>query len=187
MGLTPLIPCAIVFGMMKLLSALALPAVLTVGLMPLYGQTSAPSAPQVAAESPVAQAIAAANVVNAKPNLNADYYIYVQSASWCGPCKKEMPELVKIYPQMQAANVELILVDMDDSAQSALAFLQSFHAAFPGIHYQDPAMKNLPGYAEARAVPHATIVDAKGRLVAKGHGLLALQWQRIIEDDKEDM
>lgn len=169
--------------MKKLLFSLALPALLSAGFVVASAQASE----STAALSPVAQAIFATQVLNAQPDLQADYYIYVQSASWCGPCKKEMPELVKIYPQMKAARVELILIDMDDTPETGLSFLQNYQAPFPGIHYKDPAIKQLPGFSAASAVPHATIVDAKGRLIAKGHGSLALQWQRIIEDDKEDM
>ena len=139
-----------------------------------------------AAQSPVAQALSATQVMNGAVNPQAEYYIYVQSASWCGPCKKEMPELVKIYPQMQAGHVELILVGLDGTRAEAEAYLQSYSAPFPGVHYKDDALQKLPGFELARAVPHATVVHKSGRVVAKGHGSLALKWRQIVEDDQED-
>ena len=138
--------------------------------------------------SPVAQALSKAQILNGKqPNLAAEYYIYVQSASWCGPCKLEMPHLIEQYPQMKEGNVEVILVDLDNTAEQGKAYLEGFQAPFPGVHMEDPAVKALPGYELARAVPHATIVDAQGRLVAKGHGSLARKWQQITETDREDL
>ena len=150
------------------------------------GTAPVPNLQAAAEQGPVAQALSKARVMNGPVNLAADYYIYVQSASWCGPCKVEMPELVKLYPQMKAANVELILVGQDGTEQAAMAYLQSFGAPFPGVHYQDEALKALPGYTLSRTVPHATLVDKQGRLIAKGHGSLARKWQQIIEDDREE-
>lgn len=136
--------------------------------------------------SPVAQALSKARIMNGSVNLGADYFIYVQSASWCGPCKREMPELVKIYPEMKAGNVELILVGLDGTEQGALDYLQSYAAPFPGVHFKDEALQQLPGFELARAVPQATVVDKQGRVVAKGHGSLARKWQQIVMDDQED-
>ena len=172
-------------------------ACLAWGLVAALGAAAAPGAEEIAAaaenaaqvdaqEGPVAQALSKARVMNGRANLGADYFIYVQSASWCGPCKVEMPELVKLYPQMQAANVELILVGLDGTEQEALAYLKSFGAPFPGVHYRDEALKSLPGFELSRTVPHATLVDKQGRLIAKGHGSLARKWQQIVEDDQEE-
>ena len=137
-----------------------------------------------AALSPVARALSGVSVMNGEANMQADYYIYVQSASWCGPCKLEMPVLVKLYPEMKAANVELILVGLDGTEPEALKYLQSFSAPFPGVHFK--AADALPGFTLSRTVPHATVVNKQGEVIAKGHGSLARKWLQIITADQED-
>lgn len=172
-------------GILGRCAVLAACAVAVAACGPSGESPSAPSAKQLSLGL-VAQALSAANVMNAEANLAADYYIYVQSASWCGPCKAEMPELVKIYPQMKAANVELILMGLDGTPAEAKAYLDSYHAPFPGVHFEDPAASSLPGFALSRTVPHATIVDKDGKVIAKGHGSLARKWQQITEDDRAE-
>ncbi|MBR4884808.1 MAG: hypothetical protein IKZ33_05790, partial [Lentisphaeria bacterium] len=39
--------------------------------------------------------------VKGRLNTKADYYIYLFSASWCGPCCKEMPEIVEHHKKMK--------------------------------------------------------------------------------------
>ena len=145
------------------------------------------AAPAARNDSPVAQSLGTFHsMMNAEFDPAADYYIYVQSASWCGPCKAEMPELIAAYPEMKAAHVELILIGLDGSEQEALGYLQSFKAPFPGVHYKDSALSNLPGFAISRTVPHATIVDRQGKVIAKGHGSLALKWKQITDADRAE-
>ena len=135
-------------------------------------------------KAPVAQALTQAKILHCDVNLNADYYIYIQSAGWCAPCKREMAELVKIYPEMKAQNVELIVVCQDGTEEEAAAYLKSFSSPFPGVHFK--AADALPGFTLSRTVPHATVVNKQGEVIAKGHGSLARKWLQIITADQED-
>ena len=49
------------------------------------------------APSPVVPAVKKMKRVKGNANAKADYYIYLFSASWCGPCCKEMPNIVKSF------------------------------------------------------------------------------------------
>ena len=49
----------------------------------------------------VKAAIQELDFVSGKPSDKAKYYIYLHSASWCGPCKALMPEIVKDYKKMK--------------------------------------------------------------------------------------
>lgn len=53
-----------------------------------------------------------------KPNRKALYYIVFQSASWCGACNAEMPNIAKAYEEMKAAGglVEVVLASSDHDA-----------------------------------------------------------------------
>ena len=126
----------------------------------------------------------------AKPNLKAKYFIFLESASWCGPCNAEMPEVAKQYEQMKASGkVELILLSADDTEAEAKGFLDKYKATFPGLMPRGASMPNLP---EAKGIPNATIMRADGTVLDSGHGSIIRGWKdktigkyAVIGDDGE--
>ncbi len=118
-----------------------------------------------------------------RPNLKADYYIYLQSASWCPPCRKEMPIICEEYPKMKKANVELILISFDRSKSAAKDFPKKHNGKFPVTMKTDKNLDKLVGFTKASGIPHATILDKYGKVVANGHGALVQDWKKYT--DKE--
>ena len=126
----------------------------------------------------------------AKPNLKAKYFIFLESASWCGPCNAEMPEVAKQYEQMKASGkVELILLSADDTEAEAKGFLDKYKATFPGLMPRGASIPNLP---EAKGIPNATIMRADGTVLDSGHGSIIRGWKdktigkyAVIGDDGE--
>ena len=136
---------------------------------------------KIPASKAVAKALSGMETFNGTPNYKAKYYIYLQSASWCGPCNQEMPEIVKAYPKMQKQKVEIILVGCDSTVKAAEGFLTKYKAKFPGVMSSAPEARNLPGIQKASGIPHATIVDEKGRVLADGHGSIIREWESHIK------
>lgn len=137
--------------------------------------------------SPVAAALDELEPMNAKPNEEAKYYIYLESASWCGPCRAEMPKIVNAYDDMKEHDVELVLVGRDATTDAVMDYLQTFEAGFPAVLGSDVDKKKdtLPGFVTAEYVPHAVIVDSKGKLIKEGHGSIILQWRDIIAEGRD--
>ena len=129
---------------------------------------------------PVAKAIAAMEPFNAEPDYKAKYYIYLESASWCGPCCNEMPKIVEAYAAMKKKKVEILLVGADRSAEAAERYLKKFNAEFPGVWGDDERVKSLPGYTRSRFLPSATFVDDKGKVIATGGGALVEKWEDVL-------
>ena len=62
------------------------------------------------AASPVVTAVKKVKKVKGRVNEKADYFIYLFSASWCGPCCREMPEIVELYDDIKkSGKVDIIL------------------------------------------------------------------------------
>lgn len=121
-------------------------------------------------------------LTEARPNPKAKYYIYLQSASWCGPCNAEMPTIAEEYKEMEAGGkVDLILLSADRSADAAKAFLEKYGATFPVVMGRDVTPETLPGYTRARGIPHAAIVTAKGDVLKEGHGSIVSQWRDVCK------
>lgn len=91
-----------------------------------------------------------------------------------------MPGIVAAYDEMKANGVELVLIGCDETVEAAQKFLESFQAAFPGVHYKDERINTLPGYLPAKGVPDAIFVDRQGRVLRRGHGYLVQFWRQVL-------
>ena len=119
----------------------------------------------------------------AKPNPAATHYFFLESASWCVPCKTVMPKIVEEYPKMREAGVEVILV-ANESEADAKKYLEGYKAEFAGV--SPVVAKTLPGYAKlSSGVPSMCLVDAEGNLVTNGHGRMLLQWRQLTNQPEE--
>lgn len=134
-------------------------------------QTPAPApqeqpAPAAAEENAVGKALEAIQgyVTEKRPDTHARYYIYLQSAGWCGPCNQEMPKIVAEYGEMRKNGVELIFVSCDKTPEDAAAFMKKYGADFACVGFNTPAAA-LPGFTPERRVPRMSIVDASGKVV----------------------
>ncbi len=132
----------------------------------------------------IAQAIENTTFVTTnKPSTEAKYYMYLASASWCGPCRMVTPKLVQEYPNMMAnKEVEVILLSCDRTPEIALKYLEHYKAPFAAVMYGSEAAKALPGCPQdIHGIPHIVVVDANGKMVYRGHGLQFASWKKQIE------
>lgn len=88
-------------------------------------------------------------------------------ASWCGPCLKEMPWVVKAYETYHAKGFEVVGVSLDNNKSAWLKAIEKFHMPWPH-------MSDLKGWdCEAakpyniKAIPANVLIDKEGRIVAK--------------------
>lgn len=89
-------------------------------------------------------------------------------ASWCGPCRHEMP-LLTTWLQ-QHPDVTIIPVSLDDSMEDARKFLTSNHFNLPA-QLTDSSQAMALG---ARGLPTTLVVNADGEIAARQIG--ALPW-----------
>ncbi len=133
----------------------------------------------------VATALQKIKFLSGKPNLEADYYIYLYSASWCPPCRKLMPSLVKEYSNIQkSGKVELILIGADQTEQKAKDYVEKYKAKFPATWQGTSGVAALPGNEPPRGIPAAIIVDKAGAPITSGHGSIVLDWKKHTIDKK---
>lgn len=119
---------------------------------------------------------------NGKPSPKAKYYFYLCSASWCGPCQKEMPELVEAHKKMKKdGRCEIILVGYDKTFDAAKAYLKSHKAKFAGVWGEDKNIKELPGYQPVQGIPYAILVDRSGKVLTVNHASMIKDWKEIAD------
>lgn len=91
-------------------------------------------------------------------------------ASWCPPCRAEMPDLQHLYQSYKSKNVVVLGVDQGESAQRVAAFAQSL-----GIHYPillDEQQQYGRVYA-ALGLPTTIVVSPQGTVVRGFDGPLS--------------
>ena len=52
-------------------------------------------------------------------------------ASWCGPCRKEMPEIVRAYRERSADGLVVLAIDLQENDEQVRAFAEEFGMTFP--------------------------------------------------------
>lgn len=135
----------------------------------------------------VAAALKKIKTFNGKPNDKALVYLFLQSASWCPPCNREMPTVVDTYKKMKKdGRVEIILLGHDETADAAKGFLKQYKAKFPGAMATGKNVDKLPGFSKASGIPHATFVDADGNVLGSGHPSSILSSWKDLADKAEE-
>lgn len=117
----------------------------------------------------------------------ADYFIYFFSASWCGPCRALMPEIVKtVYPEIRGSKkpkVEFILAGCDSTIEGVTKYREHYNADFFSFCVRAPEAHNVPGLnAAPNVIPSCVIVDKKGNVIQAGGGAAVKNWKSIIEN-----
>ena len=89
-------------------------------------------------------------------------------ASWCGPCRQEMPMLAAA--QQREKSVEFLFIDQGESAQAVRAYLQAHQLMLRNV-WLDPSSALGPALG-SRGLPTTLFVDAEGHLVDAHMGVL---------------
>lgn len=89
-------------------------------------------------------------------------------ASWCGPCRKENPNVVAIYGKYHDKGFEVFSVSLDKDRDSWLAAIAKDNLIWPN-HVSDLKYWKSAGAAAygVTAIPFTVLIDQKGKIVAK--------------------
>lgn len=138
-------------------------------------------AKRLAGLSPVARELSEAGYfTESEARPKARFYIFIASASWCGPCKALMPKIVEEYEENMKKNksVSLVLLGCDQTAEAAQKYIGHYETDIPGV--LNSAWAN-PDRPQPRAIPACFIMNAKGQVIHEGPGADVLEWKTYIK------
>ncbi len=86
-------------------------------------------------------------------------------ATWCPPCREEMPAMESLYAKMKGQAFEILAVSIDKSGAEAVApFMKQNNLSFPAL--LDPKGTTQELY-RISGVPETFIIDKNGIIVSK--------------------
>jgi cytochrome c biogenesis protein CcmG, thiol:disulfide interchange protein DsbE len=94
-------------------------------------------------------------------------------ASWCEPCKTEMPLLQRTHERIASQGGLVLGIDMQDSTERALAFLREKDIDFTSLRDRDREYVREFG---VNAYPETFLIDREGRIAAMRRGPVDRAW-----------
>ncbi|HSG31534.1 MAG TPA: TlpA disulfide reductase family protein [Thermodesulfobacteriota bacterium] len=88
-------------------------------------------------------------------------------ASWCAPCREEMPFLQKTWEEHKDKGLVFIGIDVIDDTASAKEFLDSFNINY--LNLNDSKGKTSSKYSVI-ALPATFFINRKGKIVKQNYG-----------------
>ncbi|MCL4776444.1 MAG: TlpA family protein disulfide reductase [Gammaproteobacteria bacterium] len=82
-------------------------------------------------------------------------------ATWCGPCRKEMPLLEQIYQRYKGLGFTLLAVNVEEDSGGADQWLRDTPVSFPVLFDRDNRVSKL---YQVTAMPSTVIIDRKGQV-----------------------
>ena len=89
-------------------------------------------------------------------------------ASWCEPCKKELPILARLAARLKPRGIEIVSVNIDDDPANAQTFLREHGVQITVVRDRDKAIVNQ---YEPPTMPSSYVIDRAGvvRVVNRGY------------------
>jgi thiol-disulfide isomerase/thioredoxin len=150
----------------------------------------APAAPPELVDLPPAVSVVPLKDVKGGSFKLADFFGKVAVinlwATWCGPCRREIPELVKLNKEFHSRGVEIIGLSTenpDASAEKVRKFIQDFQ-----IDYRigwAPVEVGAPLMQGHNAIPQIFVISRDGRILKRFLGYSASyssQLKQVLED-----
>lgn len=82
-------------------------------------------------------------------------------ATWCGPCRQEMPLLDELYSRYQRVGFSLLGVNIDDDSSRAMSMISELGVSFPVLF---DTRKEVSKLYDVDAMPVTVLVDREGKV-----------------------
>lgn len=126
-------------------------------------------APEVGESAPPFAAVTMDGTEVASGDLLGAPYMLNIWATWCAPCRQEMPELQELHDAYADRGFRVVGVSVDDrgATDQIQAFIEEIDIDFPIYH--DPSWEIMDSYL-LLGLPGSFLIDADGRIARKWTG-----------------
>jgi cytochrome c biogenesis protein CcmG/thiol:disulfide interchange protein DsbE len=100
-------------------------------------------------------------------------------ATWCGPCRMEIPHLNQLYLDNKGKGLQIIGVSMDDGSDAVKQFLLKNRVDYPVVMGNDGVANDFGG---VEGLPTKFIIDRSGKVIRKLVGYQVSELEKTIRE-----
>jgi peroxiredoxin len=88
-------------------------------------------------------------------------------ASWCGPCRKEMPNVVNAYSKYKDKGFEIYGVSLDQDKDKWVEAIQKDNITWPQVSDLRQWKSEAARIYNVQGIPYTVLLDTEGKILAK--------------------
>lgn len=87
-------------------------------------------------------------------------------ARWCGPCRTEIPELVKLRKKYRGTGLEIVGIGIEDKVEPVKDFAKAYEMDYPVLIAKDKGLELMRSLGNAKmGLPFTIALDRSGNIV----------------------
>ena len=98
-------------------------------------------------------------------------------ATWCPPCRAEMPSMETLYQRLKSQGLEILAVDLREDKATVQQFIRNNRFTFPVPLDEDGKVGSRYGIS---AIPTSFIINREGKIVSKIVGSISWDNPKVI-------
>jgi thiol-disulfide isomerase/thioredoxin len=117
-------------------------------------------APEIALKTPEGDSLKLSS-------LRGKYVLVDFWASWCGPCRRENPNVVKMYEKFKNKDFEILGVSLDQQQEPWVAAIKKDNLSWKHVSDLQYWRSIVVGDYGIEGIPHTVLLDKEGKIIAK--------------------
>lgn len=96
-------------------------------------------------------------------------------ASWCAPCKKQIPEIAKVYEKFKDKNLKILSISIDKAKDKWLLALEKEKMQWDNVLEDKEYLSEIVKGYEVNAIPNTFLIDKNGIIIANNPTMQQLE------------
>ena len=89
-------------------------------------------------------------------------------ASWCGPCRQEMPFMMQMYDKLHSKGLGIIGISLDNDKDAWVKGTEALGFTWPQMSDLKGWDNEIAQHFQVTSIPHTIVVDQKGTILRRG-------------------
>ena len=101
-------------------------------------------------------------------------------ATWCGPCRQEIPDFIELYDKYHDQGFEILGISLSDSKEALVNFSNIYKVSYPLLYGNNKEISDIANsYGGIPAVPWSFLVGIDGEIIATYPGAILKQYDPL--------
>ena len=101
-------------------------------------------------------------------------------ATWCGPCRMEIPDFIELYDKYNDKGFEILGISLSDSKEALVNFANVYKVNYPFLYGNNKQINEITNlYGGVPAVPWSFLVGVNGEIIDTYPGAILKQYDPV--------